>query len=73
MVIRREPEAMHIKADTQRCLGAGQCVLSAPDRFDQSDEGTVLVLEDRVDGAAEEARLRDTVALCPSQAIALEA
>ncbi|MFJ6217179.1 ferredoxin [Streptomyces sp. NPDC092296] len=64
---------MHIKADTQRCLGAGQCVLSAPDRFDQSDEGTVLVLRAGVDGAAEEARVRETVSLCPSQAIALEA
>ncbi|MGW1752472.1 ferredoxin [Streptomyces sp. NPDC002092] len=63
---------MRITADTHRCLGAGQCVLSAPDRFDQSDEGTVLVLDSRVDDAAQEARLRDVVALCPSQAIALE-
>ncbi|MFF1924488.1 ferredoxin [Streptomyces sp. NPDC058221] len=63
---------MHITAGTQRCPGAGQCVLSAPDRFDQSEEGTVLLLDGRVDGEAEEARLRGTVALCPSQAIALE-
>jgi len=62
---------MRITADTGRCLGAGQCVLSAPDHFDQSDEGTVLVLDPEVTGDAEQARLRDTVALCPSQAIAL--
>lgn len=64
---------MRITADTGRCLGAGQCVLSAPDRFDQSTEGTVLVLTASVEGEAEEARLRETIALCPSQAIALEA
>ncbi|MEU5401318.1 ferredoxin [Streptomyces sp. NPDC005963] len=63
---------MRITADTQRCLGAGQCVLSDPDRFDQSDEGIVLVLEGEVDGSSEEARARETVALCPSQALALE-
>ncbi|MFJ8017161.1 ferredoxin [Streptomyces sp. NPDC096339] len=63
---------MRITADTQRCLGAGQCVLSDPDRFDQSEEGTVLVLRARVDGADEAARARESVALCPSQALALE-
>jgi ferredoxin len=64
---------MRITADTGRCLGAGQCVLSAPDRFDQSEEGTVVVLDPEVTDSATEARLRDTVALCPSQAIALGA
>jgi ferredoxin len=63
---------MRITADTRRCLGAGQCVLSAPDRFDQSDEGTVLLLDAEVADTAEEQRFRDVVALCPSQAIALE-
>ncbi|MEU0990951.1 ferredoxin [Streptomyces sp. NPDC005953] len=63
---------MRITADTQRCLGAGQCVLSDPDRFDQSEEGIVLVLDEEVDGTSEEARIRETVALCPSQALALE-
>ncbi|MDJ1137483.1 ferredoxin [Streptomyces iconiensis] len=62
---------MRITADTDRCLGAGQCVLSAPDLFDQSDEGTVVVLAGT---AAEDdrQRLEETVALCPSQAIAVE-
>lgn len=64
---------MRITADTHRCLGAGQCVLSDPDRFDQSEEGTVLVLRERVSGPDEESRARGTVALCPSQALALEA
>ncbi|MER8039944.1 ferredoxin [Streptomyces hydrogenans] len=63
---------MRITADTRRCLGAGQCVLSDPDRFDQSDEGTVLLLRAPVTGPEEEALARGTIALCPSQALALE-
>ncbi|WP_405861126.1 ferredoxin [Streptomyces sp. NBC_00090] len=64
---------MRITADTHRCLGAGQCVLSDPDRFDQSDDGTVLLLRAPVTGPEEEALVRGTVALCPSQALTLEA
>ncbi len=62
---------MRIAADTDRCMGAGQCVLAYPERFDQSDEGTVVVLDPEVDDPAEWNRLRDTVALCPSQALSV--
>ncbi|WP_189821382.1 ferredoxin [Streptomyces finlayi] len=30
---------MRIAIDTDVCIGAGQCVLSAPDTFTQDDEG----------------------------------
>lgn len=64
---------MRITADTGKCLGAGQCVLSDPERFDQSPEtGTVVVLDTEVEDDAQAARLADIVALCPSQAITLE-
>ncbi|MEU9609689.1 ferredoxin [Streptomyces sp. NPDC048057] len=62
---------MRISADSDRCLGAGQCVLSAPDHFDQSDEGTVVVLADTA-AEGDRQRLEETVSLCPSQAIAVE-
>jgi len=36
---------VRVLADRDRCVGAGQCVLSAPDVFDQSDQdGRVLIL-----------------------------
>ena len=36
---------MKIKADTGRCIGAGMCVMTLPEVFDQSEEdGTVVVL-----------------------------
>ncbi|MEU2833548.1 ferredoxin [Streptomyces lavendulae] len=38
---------MRITVDTDRCVGAGQCVLSAPGVFDQDEDGMVLVLDSR--------------------------
>lgn len=62
---------MHLSADHDRCMGAGQCVLTAPDLFDADDDGLVVVLDadpapDRRP-AAEEA-----VRLCPNAALRLD-
>ena len=63
---------MRIVTDTARCVGAGQCALTEPTVFDQSDEdGTVVLLTDHADGDVLE-NVREAVDLCPSQAIALE-
>ncbi|MGK4584909.1 ferredoxin [Kitasatospora sp. HPMI-4] len=64
---------MRIQIDRSRCRGAGQCVLSAPDLFDQSDDdGTVIVLDDQPP-----ARLHDAArlaeALCPNAVIRIVA
>ncbi|EHR63574.1 ferredoxin [Saccharomonospora cyanea] len=62
---------MRIVADTERCVGAGQCVLSEPAVFDQrEDDGTVVVLVDRPDGE-ELDNTRQAVEICPSQALSL--
>lgn len=62
---------MRISADTERCVGAGQCVLTEPSVFDQNDEdGTVVLRTETVDGAVADA-VREAVALCPSQALSL--
>ncbi|HEY0508224.1 MAG TPA: ferredoxin [Blastococcus sp.] len=61
---------MNITADTTRCVGAGQCVLSAPDIFDQDDDALVVLVE--VSPGEDELELvRDAVDRCPSQAITL--
>lgn len=63
---------MRIVTDTARCVGAGQCALTEPSVFDQSDEdGVVVLLTDHVDGD-KLAKVREAVDLCPSQAISLE-
>ncbi|SCK08321.1 ferredoxin [Streptomyces sp. WMMB 322] len=62
---------MRIVADTTLCVGAGQCVLSAPSVFDQDEEdGTVLVLAERPAEAALD-DVREAVGTCPSQALSL--
>jgi ferredoxin len=62
---------MRIVADTSRCVGAGQCVLTDPAVFDQSDDdGTVLLLTEHVDEAQLPA-VREAVQICPSQALSL--
>nr|WSZ95509.1 ferredoxin [Streptomyces sp. NBC_00857] len=61
-----------IVADRERCVGAGQCVLTAPELFDQSeDDGMVVVLADEV-GADDLDKVRETVHICPSGALALK-
>ena len=60
---------MRIVADTDVCVGAGQCVLTDPETFDQSEEdGTVIVLAEH---PADEQKARDAVHICPSQALSI--
>ena len=61
-----------IVADLDRCVGAGQCVLTDPDAFDQSDEdGTVVVLRDTPADDEALARARIGIEICPSGALSL--
>ena len=62
---------MRIVADTSRCVGAGQCVLTEPAVFDQSeDDGTVVVLVEQPENG-ELDRARQAVRICPSGALSL--
>jgi len=58
--------------DQEKCVSAGQCVLSAPDVFDQREEdGTVVLLaENPADELADD--VREAATICPARAIALE-
>ena len=60
---------MKIIVDTGKCVGAGQCVLTEPALFDQSeDDGTVIVL-DVEPAESHHAAAREAAALCPAGAI----
>ncbi|MFF3445041.1 ferredoxin [Streptosporangium sp. NPDC002721] len=61
---------MRVNVNTQHCVGAGQCVLIAPEVFDQSDEGTVVLLVEAPDDPAQ-AVTREAVLACPSRSISL--
>jgi ferredoxin len=62
---------MEIKADTGVCIGAGMCVLTAPEVFDQSEDDGTVVLLDPDPPASSEAAVRRAVQMCPSGALSL--
>jgi ferredoxin len=63
---------MRVVLDEDRCIAGGQCVLAAPEVFDQrEDDGIGVVLAAEPAGAqADDAR--KAAALCPAAAIAIE-
>ncbi|WP_332836364.1 ferredoxin [Streptomyces odonnellii] len=64
----QEHDGMRVTVKPDVCIGAGQCVLAAPEVFDQDDEGVVQV----VDEAPEHELHQDVLlaaARCPVEAI----
>ncbi|MFF4533503.1 ferredoxin [Streptomyces sp. NPDC001407] len=59
---------MRVTADRTVCIGAGLCALTAPDVFDQDDDGLVTVL-DSAPGADKRPAARQAGGLCPSGAV----
>ncbi|MFJ8276370.1 ferredoxin [Streptomyces griseoviridis] len=62
---------MRVSVESERCCAAGQCVLAAPDVFDQRDEDGVVVLLDDRPPADRHAAVVEAAQLCPAAAIAL--
>jgi ferredoxin len=62
---------IRIHVDVGTCVGAGQCVLAAPDVFDQDDDGIVRVLQEAPAADAED-DVRLAGRTCPSQSIRIE-
>jgi ferredoxin len=63
---------MRVLADLDTCIGAGVCVLTAPDVFDQdSEDGLVRILVDLIP-PEDERDIREAVELCPSAALSIE-
>ena len=61
---------MFIDIDEARCSGCGQCVMEAPEIFDQRDDGVAILLRDPVT-AQERATVISAQAACPTDAITL--
>ncbi|TDD21252.1 ferredoxin [Nonomuraea diastatica] len=58
------------EADSDLCVGSGQCVPTEPAVFDQDDDGIVALLTDHPDDQSA-AQARHAVALCPSRALSI--
>lgn len=60
---------MKITVDLDRCVGAGQCVLTADDVFDQRDEDGLVDLLDESPPRERLAAVRLAAEMCPASAI----
>lgn len=61
---------MRIEADTDLCIGSGNCTMISEVLFDQDDDGVVEVLVENVpDDEVENAR--QAVKLCPASVLKL--
>lgn len=63
---------MKIRVETDRCVGAGQCVLAAPELFTQRDEDGVVVVLQEEPPPEFGAGAREASELCPAVAIFVE-
>jgi len=60
-----------VRVDRDRCVGAGNCVLTLPAVFDQDDEEGLVVVLDPEPPAAHAELVARAVQLCPSGAISV--
>ncbi|MGW5733989.1 MULTISPECIES: ferredoxin [Streptomyces] len=62
---------MRVNVDTERCVGAGMCALTAPSVFTQDDDGFSEVLPGREDGGGDPL-VREAVRACPVRAVTVD-
>lgn len=62
---------MEIEIDEDKCIGAGQCVMSAPETFDQRDEDGVAFLLEESPAPQRQGQVREAATLCPAAAITI--
>jgi ferredoxin len=63
---------MKVVVDQDRCVGSGQCVLTAPEVFDQRDEDGIVELLDEFPSAELHDDVRQAARVCPALAIELD-
>jgi len=60
---------MKVTVHADRCVAAGQCVLLAPEVFEQREEDGAVALLDETPPARLHATVRESAAVCPASAI----
>jgi ferredoxin len=62
---------MRVELDEPKCVASGQCVVAAPDVFDQRDEDGVAVVLDHSPADEQYDEVSEAVAVCPAAALRL--
>ncbi|MCP2167382.1 ferredoxin [Goodfellowiella coeruleoviolacea] len=62
---------MKVSVDEAKCCGAGQCVLLAPEVFDQREDDGIVVLLDETPAEHLHDVVREAASVCPAAAIEL--
>ncbi|MEV6236601.1 ferredoxin [Lentzea sp. NPDC051838] len=60
---------MQVAVDVPKCVASGQCVLIAPEVFDQRDEDGMVVLLEENPPPEHHAGVRESALVCPAAAI----
>jgi ferredoxin len=63
---------MKVLVDQDKCVASGQCVLAAPEVFDQRDADGVAVVLDPSPSDALEEEVHQAALVCPALAITVE-
>ncbi|GLY02857.1 ferredoxin [Actinoplanes sp. NBRC 101535] len=63
---------MKITLDQDKCVASGQCVMAAPDVFDQRDEDGIAVLLTATPGDTDADDVHHAAAVCPAVAIRVQ-
>lgn len=62
---------MKVQVEAEKCVAAGQCVLLAPEVFDQREEDGVVVLLSETPEPKFQDAVREAAMVCPAAAIHL--
>jgi ferredoxin len=62
---------MHVEVDVPKCVASGQCVLIAPEVFDQRDDDGMVILLDDSPAPEHHDAVRESALVCPAAAIRL--
>lgn len=60
---------MRVEADQSKCIGSGQCLLTAPAVFDQRDDDAIVELLDDHPPEEQAGAVHNAAAGCPAAAI----
>lgn len=66
-----EKITMNVEVSMPKCVASGQCVLIAPEVFDQRDDDGTVILLNGSPAPEYHDRVREAALVCPSAAITL--